>query len=112
MDAVRFFEEYKRMCDSIDSCDSCPASGQCLYDDTIQNYAGVVAITEKWSKEHPIKTRNSEFLKHYPDARVQKDGTVELCPKWIDQNFDTGSIICHRTRCDECKAEYWMQEVE
>lgn len=112
MDAVRFFEEYKRMCDSIDSCDSCPASGQCLYDDTIQNYAGVVAITEKWSKEHPIKTRNSEFLKHYPDARVQEDGTVELCPKWIDQNFDTGSIICHRTRCDDCKAEYWMQEVE
>lgn len=110
MDAVKFFEEYKRMCDSIDSCDSCPASGQCLYDDTIQNYAGVVAITEKWSKEHPRKTRNSEFLKHYPNA-INCEGVLSICPKWVDESYNPCNG-CSKIDCDDCKAEYWMQEVE
>lgn len=110
MDAVKFFEEYKRMCDSIGSCDSCPASGQCLYDDTSQNYAGVVAITEKWSKEHPIKTRSGEFLKHYPNADVLYNGVVSICPKLIDGwNPSAG---CYDTDCYDCKTKYWMQEVE
>lgn len=118
MDAVKFIEEARRMCQTYDGCEDCPANAcgnvvDCHVDimQTI-DAADAVAIVEKWSKEHPIKTRNSEFLKHYPNARVQEDGTVELCPKWIDQNFDMGSIICRRTRCDRCKAEYWMQEVE
>lgn len=111
MDAVKFFEEYKRMCDSIGSCDSCPASGQCLYDDTIQNYAGVVAITEKWSKEHPIKTRNSEFLKRYPDALLSREGNVFICPQLIDTHYNE-NLHCSERDCADCKAEYWMQEVE
>lgn len=121
MDAVKYLEEARRMCRFFlnVACAGCPAlinRQYCMFSDVIVNYGtkttDAVKIVEEWSKEHLIKTRNSEFLKHYPDARVQEDGTVELCPKWIDQNFDTGSIICHRTRCDECKAEYWMQEVE
>ncbi len=111
MDAVRFFEEYKRMCDSIDSCDSCPASGQCLYDDTIQNYAGVVAITEKWSKEHPVKTRQDVFLEQYPRANVLDNGVVSLCPKLIDKSYNPSAGYC-TTDCFDCKAEYWRQEVE
>lgn len=117
MDALKFIKEAKRMCQSYEECEACPANADGFYDCRIDHMHDIdaenaVNIVEKWAKEHPRKTRNSEFLKHYPNARVQEDGTVELCPKWIDQNFDTGSIICHRTRCDECKAEYWMQEVE
>ena len=117
MDALEFIKEAKRMCESYEECEACPANADGFDDCRIDNMqaidaADAVAIVEKWSKENPIKTRNSEFLKRYPNARVQEDGTVELCPKWIDQNFDMGSIICHRTRCDDCKAEYWMQEVE
>lgn len=121
MDAVRYLEETRRMCRFFlqVACAGCPAlidRQYCMFSDVIVNYrtktTDAVKIVEEWSKEHPIKTRNSEFLKHYPNARVQEDGTVELCPKWIDPNFDMGSIKCHRTRCDRCKAEYWMQEVE
>lgn len=117
MDAVKFLEETRRMCQAHNVCTGCPADSCGAVDCRVDfmkdiDAADAVAIVEKWSKENPIKTRNSEFLKRYPNARVQEDGTVELCPKWIDQNFDMGSIICHRTCCDRCKAEYWMQEVE
>lgn len=117
MDALKFIKEAKRMCQSYEECEACPANADGFDDCRIDHMHDIdaenaVNIVEKWAKEHPRKTRNSEFLKHYPNARVQEDGTVELCPKWIDQNFDMGSIICRRTRCDRCKAEYWMQEVE
>lgn len=112
MDAVKFLEEYKRMCDSIDSCDSCPAQGQCMYDGLeTNNAAGVVAITEKWSKEQPIKTRNSEFLKHYPDALLSREGNVFICPQLIDTHYNE-NLHCSERDCADCKAEYWMQEVE
>lgn len=111
MDAVKFFEEYKRMCDSIGSCDSCPASGQCLYDDTIQNYAGVVAITEKWSKEHPRKTRQSVFLGQWPNAKVFVDGVLDFCPQELDSHYPCQSTDIEM-RCQSCRRKFWMQEVE
>lgn len=111
MDAVKFFEEYKRMCDSIGSCDSCPASGQCLYDDTIQNYAGVVAITEKWSKEHPRKTRQDVFLEQYPNAKVFVDGVLDFCPQELDSHYPCQSTDIEM-RCQSCRRKFWMQEVE
>ena len=110
MDAVKFLEEYKRMCDSIDSCGSCPAQGQCMYGFGTNNAAGVVAITEKWSKEHPRKTRNSEFLKHYPNA-INCEGVLSICPKWVDESYNPCNG-CSKIDCDDCKEEYWMQEVE
>ena len=113
MDAVKFFEEYKRMCDSIDSCDSCPASGKCLYGDTIQNYTGVVAITEKWSKEHPRKTRQSVFLEQYPEARLDEYGVLLLCPSDISAaHRDSGGCKNTEKMCIDCRLEFWMQEVE
>lgn len=117
MDALKFIKEAKRMCQSYEECEVCPAHSDGYDDcriDVVHDIDEEIAvdIVGKWAKEHPRKTRSSEFLKHYPNARVQEDGTVELCPKWIDQNFDAGSIICHRTCCDRCKAEYWKQEVE
>lgn len=120
MDAVRYLEETRRMCRFFlqVACAGCPAlidRQYCMFSDVIVNYGtkttDAVKIVEEWSKEHPIKTRNSEFLKHYPNARVQEDGTVELCPKWIDKKYApvTG---CYSTNCDNCIEEYWMQEVE
>lgn len=114
MDAVKFFEEYKRMCDSTGSCDSCPASGQCLYDDTIQNYAGVVAITEKWSKEHPRKTRQSVFLEQWPEAELDTNGAVAICPTILSSDYRSANKRCKHpgTACSDCRREFWMQEVE
>ena len=59
MDAVKFFKEYERMCDSHNTCDKCPANDitGCAYN-PVKGYRDiniikVVEIVEKWSKENP-----------------------------------------------------------
>lgn len=126
MDAVRYLEETRRMCRFFShvACVGCPAlinRQNCMFGDVIVNYGtkttDAVAIVEKWSKEHPRKTRNSEFLKHYPDATVDCHGMVDICPKAVDKNYIPVNGCCNThcdgdTSCDECCYEYWMQEVE
>lgn len=107
------------MCKSFDDgCKRYPAFNACEDDlccavgrESTLDATEQIALVEKWSKEHPIKIRSSEFLKHYPDAMVQDNGMVAICPRCVDKRFEPCGG-CIRTRCDRCKAEYWMQEVE
>lgn len=89
MDAVKFLKEKKRMCDFFHNqalCSKCPiqklecGTGE-LYD--VEHMIAAVGAVEKWAKEHPKKTRQSEFLKLFPDVR-RKDGVVDLHPCMID----------------------------
>ena len=68
-----------------------------------------VAIVEQWAKEHPAKTRQNEFLKHYPDARILAHGCLNACPMDV---FSDADINCNAQPCHECKKAFWMQEVE
>lgn len=115
MDAVKFIEERNRMCNSFgDRCTGCPASnacGCCAVDQaSTLDATDQVAIVEDWSKEHQIKTRNSEFLKNYPNA-INCEGVICICPKLVDESYNPCNG-CSKTPCDECKEEYWTQEVE
>ena len=70
---------------------------------------GMVKAAEQWAAEHPIKTRQSEFLKHYPDARILAHGCLNACPMNV---FSDTDINCNAQPCHECKKAFWMQEVE
>ena len=70
---------------------------------------GAVKFVEHWCTEHPIKTRQSEFLKHYPGARITIDGFLHACP--MDVFSDTG-INCNVQPCFECRKSFWLAEVE
>ena len=120
MDAVKFIEERNRMCKSFgDRCTGCPASdacGCCAVDQAVDQASTLdataqVAIVEEWSKEYPIKTRSSEFLKHYPNATIGSRGIIDICPQAIDKDYTPVNGCCD-TSCDECSYKYWMQEVE
>lgn len=119
MDAVRYLEETRRMCRVFShvACTGCPAlinRQSCMFADLIVNYGtkttDAVAIVEKWSKENSIKTRSSEFLKHYPNA-INYGGVLFICPKKVDESYNPCNG-CSDTSCDDCRSEYWMQEVE
>lgn len=69
----------------------------------------VVAEVEEWAKDYPVKTRQSEFLKHYPDARILTHGCLNACPKDV---FSDADINCNAQPCFECKKEFWLAEVE
>lgn len=92
------------MCDSFgDYCTECEIYKiqRIMHCDTsIEKYPEqTVEIAERWSEEHPQETYLTQFLKHYPNARLDSDGTpICLCP------FDLGLMDvdgCTR-ECDIC----------
>ena len=115
MDAVMFVKEWKRMCTSSKTCLSCSIGKSAGVSTVCSNVVKeepekYVAIVEKWSVEHPVKTRRSEFLKMFPNADML-DGIIRICPKKLDQNSVT-SEECSRSGCFECRKKYWLEEVE
>ena len=107
MDAVEFLEKRNRMCGALgDECTDkdgtlCPLlvaarkAGKGCYGYTKSHPAEAVEIVERWAKEHPRKTRQSEFLKMFPRAGRGEDGLIVFCPEDFDSKFDHVQIIGH-----------------
>ena len=115
MDAVMFVKEWKRMCISSKTCLSCSIGKSAGVSTVCSNVVKkepekYVAIVEKWSAEHPIKTRQSEFLKMFPDASLGENGALVIAPCNVNTKFQ--SEICAIDKCEDCKKEYWLAEVE
>lgn len=111
MDAIRFIRERNRMCHTFESCEGCPAFNS--YNSNSWNEK-LVAIVEQWSKEHPRKTRQSEFLKQWPEASIDESGVLEVCPMELSATYRDGDGDCNNTEklCVDCRHEFWMREVE
>lgn len=101
MDTVKFLEECRRM---INRGESVPLT------DCDVTAEEVVANVELWSKNNPRKTRQSEFLKQWPNARLDEDGYIVLSPCLLEVEYE--KIECYNGKCADCRHEYWMQEVE
>ena len=116
MDALEFLKERKRVCYLYDECDKCPFDSKCLgiINKSDEELKKIVDITEKWSKEHPRKTRQSVFLEQYPEAEIDVNGVVQICPIPISaaHRGSNGSCKHPEKRCSYCRREFWMQEVE
>lgn len=117
MDPVEFINERHRMCRSI-KCSRCKLSSQNnnLKSDCfvfiLRSPAEALEIVEKWSKEHPVKTRQNEFLKHYPNADIDKrTGALALCPARVfgGQCVDYGGA---KIVCVDCRKRFWLEPVE
>ena len=79
MDAVEFLKAFGRLCNNYHCVDNCPLIDIC--DDVSDDgYVRKVQIVEQWAKEHPVKTRQSEFLKQWPDAEISADGLPTVAP--------------------------------
>lgn len=114
MEALEFFKARKRMCEATKcaSCKLCHMQGGCSIapeNEEIDACEEAIAIVEQWAAEHPVKTRQSEFLKHYPNAQILTHGCLNACP--MDVFSDTG-INCNAQPCFECKKAFWLAEVE
>ena len=86
MDALKFFKERMRMCDYYDGmddeCNTCPRVNKGCELSTYRDYDYIkeyIADVEKWSKEHPQRTRLQDFLEKYPDAELYDDGIPQVC---------------------------------
>lgn len=108
MDAVKYLKEYERMCRSYGhDCNKCGIDKMRNGDgctSIINKYPEeAVAIVEKWSEQHPIKTRKSEFLKMFPNAKMESDRFPYSFPCNLD-----ATISCQGRACKQCKEEYWL----
>lgn len=115
MDAVEFIRERKRMCKSYKGCKGCPLErGNCgLSTNTSdEEYERIIAAVEQWSKEHPRKTRQSVFLEQWPEAEIDKQGDLMVCPKCISADCRNRYVKCTNRLCSDCRREFWTQEVE
>ena len=63
-----------------------------------------IEVVQRWSDEHPQKTYLTEFLRNYPDAKLNDAGVPDgICPYMLGLN-DTHD--CKRS-CIEC----WNQPI-
>ena len=113
MDAVEFLKALGRLCNNYLCGDNCPLIDSC--DDVSDDgYVRKVQIVEQWAKEHPAKTRQSEFLKQWPDAEVGDDGYPSVAPcqlyKDIEEKDENG-ICCKNCGCDKCRRDFWLKEI-
>jgi hypothetical protein len=113
MDAVEYVKTVCRLCKSEGHCSECPLrnkeDGSCIVNRS-EHAEKAVQIVEQWAKDHSIKTRQSEFLKMFPDAGTGESGILIFCPRQFDPK-NVNSVYCHRHACFECRKHYWTTEV-
>ena len=110
MDTVEYVKQRERMCDYY----GCPARDyeRCS---SLDGIFKLVPIVEQWSKEHPLKTKQSEFLKQWPDTEISDDGLPSIAPCQLDIELIHGKAQkdCEdRGVCDKCRHDFWLKEIE
>lgn len=118
MDAVEYIKTVNRLCKNR-RCNGCPfyKEGTCTVgfgDYSVEHIEETILKVEQWAKDHPVKNRQSEFLKQFPNANLKT--ITRLLPCSLDKTmkplrcakYGYLSITC---RCDRCRDDYWNEEV-
>lgn len=123
MDVLEYEKARIRMCRTMilkeGGCEACPLFNglkrRCGFAASIAENMDENAIRKnidiviKWAKDHPVKTRQSEFLKQFPNA--PKSGRVlDICPQNLDIEYMPPKR-CENISCSACKTDYWNEEV-
>lgn len=111
MDAVKYVKTVNRLCKNL-RCKECPVFKEEIcavgFDDySVKSIEETVLKVEQWAKDHPVKTRQSEFLKLYPNADLCRD-VINILPCSIEKEM---SKCCDDKKCEECRKDYWLTEV-
>lgn len=117
MDALEFLKERKRMCNCYDECYDCPLKNTVCTDiETAldEDFKRAIDTVEQWSKEHPRKTRQSVFLKQWPEAAIDSYGVLDTGSTPISKSHRNkyGSCPHVGVNCYDCRREFWMKEVD
>ena len=110
MDAVEFIRQVRRMGKQ---------KGEAICFKLEEKDTEIVEQVEKWAKEHPVKTRQSELLKLFPNMKIDDDtGTLCMCPMNFNPETykDEEKCFCVHMRddihCAECRRDFWLKEIE
>lgn len=125
MDAVEFLKEAKRYCEWCKNttqdgkkrlCDACYFEKlNDIFNLHSMAYGKFVETVEQWAKEHPVKTRQDEFLKMWPDAAIGDDGYPSVAPCQLYKDMeekDENGVCCKNCGCAECRRDFWLKEIK
>ena len=106
MDAVEFIKQVRRMG---------KAKGEAICFKLEETDTEIVERVEQWAKAHPIKTRQSEFLKMWPDAEISDDGLPAIAPCQLNVELlqcESQEDCEKRGVCGKCRCDFWLKEIE
>ena len=106
MDAVEFIKQVRRMGKQ---------KGEAICFKLEEIDTEIVERVEQWAKAHPEKTRQSEFLKMWPDAEIGDDGYPSVAPCQLYKDMeekDENGVCCKNCGCAECRHDFWLKEIE
>lgn len=100
----RMIKKHKYICGL--NCDACPLgwskNGKGISCETLEKSypEQAISIIQKWSDENPQRTYLTEFLEHYPNAELDKNGIPKICPHLLGLKDSYDS--CKGGDCAEC----------
>lgn len=117
-----YLQDINKICSKVD-CSSCPLimlpfnpmnyeRPVCKLKDANPKDWNIEDLKKRitaWKTAHPSKTRQSEFIKLVPNARIE-DGVLDVSPCILDMEYSRNN--CKGISCTECKAKYWGEEIE
>lgn len=125
MEAVEFLKEAKRYCRWCKNTTQDGKKRLCevcyfeklndIFDLHPMAYRKFVEMVEQWTKEHPVKTRQSEFLKMFPEASMLNDEYLSICQAQLSsecRDKETGGCYDPGMDCGKCKRDFWLKEIE
>jgi hypothetical protein len=107
-----FQKESNRLCKAyrVIGCEKCPLHKcHCATYKGLTDFAYVYDAVSAWSDSHPVKTRQSEFLKRFPNAKLDSNGVLAIRPCDIDSKCCTDDE--YLSKCGTCAKDYWLTEV-
>lgn len=112
MDAVEYVKALRRLCISQSGCKACQLIGKsgCIASNMNKEAEKGVPIVEQWAKDHPVKTRQSEFLKMFPHANINSF-TDTFCVAHFDKTKTCKVSAPTDEMCEKCRDAYWNEEV-
>ncbi len=110
MDAVEFYRQFARYC-TTSYCGACKIVDYCKTKTKDGRDAEkIVREIEQWAKDHPVKTRQSEFLKMFPNAQMVSIERI-FCVAYFDSTKKCKEILPSDEQCIACRYKFWNEEV-
>ena len=109
MDALEFVKQLRRMDEKgvLKNHFIYPQAGR-----ETDSPEDVIAEVEEWAKMNPVKTRQSVFLEQWPEAELDNNGVIALCPSRVSTVYRNNVGPCAELKCSNCRRGFWMQAVE
>ena len=115
MDAVEYLKILARMHYKQEDCAHCVLPNGCDITKDEKEIENRVEIIEQWAKDNPVKTRQSEFLKQFPNARLKEEVLI-IDPCKIDitskEDDKCEALKTGMYSCSDCRKKYWFTEVD